>query len=96
MVQKRFPNQPYTRYTGISGFIFLRFFVPAVIAPRLFKLECNCDIATLRTLTLIGKTVQSLSNLVEFSMKEPYMGCMNPFIRSRFEEMKLYIDRISV
>lgn len=35
---KRFPDNREIRYSVISGFIFLRFFAPAILGPRLFDL----------------------------------------------------------
>lgn len=35
---KYFPNNREVRYSVISGFIFLRFFAPAILGPRLFDL----------------------------------------------------------
>lgn len=34
----RFPDNKEVRYSVISGFIFLRFFAPAILGPRLFDL----------------------------------------------------------
>jgi len=50
----------------------------------------------IRSLTLIAKTIQNLGNLVEFGMKEPYMKDVNPFILSKMEGVKKFIDQISV
>lgn len=38
-VTEKFPNDPMTRYTSVSGFIFLRFFAPAILGPHLFGLK---------------------------------------------------------
>lgn len=35
---ERFPNNNEIRYSVISGFIFLRFFAPAILGPKLFDL----------------------------------------------------------
>lgn len=35
---KRFPENREVRYSVISGFIFLRFFAPAILGPKLFDL----------------------------------------------------------
>uniref|UniRef100_A0A023F326 Putative ras gtpase-activating protein n=1 Tax=Triatoma infestans TaxID=30076 RepID=A0A023F326_TRIIF len=76
----RFPDNKEVRYSVISGFIFLRFFAPAILGPRLFDLTTkHIDSQTHRTLTLISKTIQSLCNLVtskSTSCKEQYMGSM--------------------
>uniref|UniRef100_A0A6A7G5G4 Ras GTPase-activating protein 3-like n=2 Tax=Hirondellea gigas TaxID=1518452 RepID=A0A6A7G5G4_9CRUS len=74
-----FPNQREVRYSVISGFIFLRFFAPAILGPKLFDItKHQIDMSTLRTLTLISKTVQGVGNLVSsrnlnHTCKEEYM-----------------------
>ncbi|KAI8906859.1 Rho GTPase activation protein [Gorgonomyces haynaldii] len=92
----KFPQESAAVYTGISGFLFLRFFVPAVLNPRLFGLNVGqLDDTSARTLTLISKTVQNLANLVQFGQKEPFMEPMNAFIVRRLPEMKRYLDHVS-
>lgn len=75
-----FPDNKEVRYSVISGFIFLRFFAPAILGPRLFDLTTEqIDSQTNRTLTLISKTIQSLCNLVSARTprcNEEYMSCM--------------------
>lgn len=80
--RKRFPDDPGVRYSAISGFIFLRFFAPAILGPKLFDLTNEpIDSQMKRTLTLISKTIQSLGNLVSCRSsqqiyKEEYMECL--------------------
>ncbi|XP_053601446.1 GTPase-activating protein [Plodia interpunctella] len=75
-----FPHNAEVRYSVVSGFIFLRFFAPAILGPRLFDLTTEqIDPQTNRTLTLISKTIQSLGNLVSSRSaqqvcKEEYMA----------------------
>lgn len=38
LATERFPNNNEVRYSVISGFIFLRFFAPAILGPKLFDL----------------------------------------------------------
>lgn len=48
--------QQEVRYFSISGFLFLRFFAPAVLTPKLFGLrEQHADPRTGRTLLLLAK-----------------------------------------
>ncbi|KAI4464411.1 ras gtpase-activating protein [Holotrichia oblita] len=76
------PENKEVRYSVISGFIFLRFFAPAILGPRLFDLTTEqIDSQINRTLTLISKTIQSLGNLVSCKSpqqlcKEEYMECI--------------------
>jgi len=84
-------------YTSVSGFIFLRFFCPAILGPGLFGLWNEpIEKAQGRSLTLVAKTLQNLGNLVEFGYKEAFMKDMNPFIVQRFDRVKSFIDKISV
>jgi hypothetical protein len=59
----------------VGGFLFLRFFCPAILAPHNFGLvdEPPCPEAQ-RHLTLVTKTLQNLANGMRFGTKEPYMG----------------------
>eukprot|EP01117_Protostelium_nocturnum_P006026 TRINITY_DN2167_c0_g1_i3.p1 TRINITY_DN2167_c0_g1~~TRINITY_DN2167_c0_g1_i3.p1 ORF type:complete len:382 (-),score=121.12 TRINITY_DN2167_c0_g1_i3:319-1464(-) len=81
------------KYTSVSGFLFLRFWGPAILGPKLFGLvdEIPSPIAG-RTLTLISKTIQTLGNLATFGAKEPYMAFMNTFIQQKQTAFKEYID----
>ncbi|KAG8505441.1 Ras GTPase-activating protein 3 [Galemys pyrenaicus] len=61
---KRFQDDLDVRYTAVSGFIFLRFFAPAILSPNLFQLTPHhTDPQVSRTLTLISKTIQTLGSL---------------------------------
>ncbi|KAJ3359166.1 hypothetical protein HDU91_004993, partial [Kappamyces sp. JEL0680] len=96
-VEAKWPDQAMVRYTSVSGFIFLRFFAPAILGPALFNLRVGIlDAQSSRKLTLIAKTLQNLSNFVEFGQKEPFMEPMNSFIVSRIPDMKKFIDTISL
>ncbi|XP_023709335.1 GTPase-activating protein isoform X3 [Cryptotermes secundus] len=82
LASTRFPDNREVRYSVISGFIFLRFFAPAILGPKLFDLTTEqIDSQTNRTLTLISKTIQSLGNLVscrsaQQTRKEEYMSAL--------------------
>ncbi|KAK7869883.1 hypothetical protein R5R35_006686 [Gryllus longicercus] len=68
-----FPSNREVKYSVISGFVFLRFFAPAILGPKLFDLTTEqIDQQTNRTLTLISKIIQSLGNLVSCrSLQQP-------------------------
>eukprot|EP01120_Amphizonella_sp_Union-15-10_P011251 TRINITY_DN4722_c0_g3_i2.p1 TRINITY_DN4722_c0_g3~~TRINITY_DN4722_c0_g3_i2.p1 ORF type:complete len:559 (-),score=111.69 TRINITY_DN4722_c0_g3_i2:132-1688(-) len=94
-VQQKWPNNEVVSYTAPGGFIFLRFFCPAILGPKLFGLcEDHPPANIARDLTLIAKTLQNLSNLVNFGKKEPYMIEVNPFIEEHIPQMKDFIDKV--
>lgn len=97
MVTNRFPNDKNAPYIAVNGFLFLRFFAPAVLGPKLFKLlEDYSDARNRRTFTLLAKTLQNLANLVEFGNKEEYMVKMNNLIHSNIPKMINYVDNLTV
>uniref|UniRef100_A0A8D8YL03 Ras GTPase-activating protein 3 n=1 Tax=Cacopsylla melanoneura TaxID=428564 RepID=A0A8D8YL03_9HEMI len=77
---RRFPDNQDVQYSVVSGFVFLRFFAPAILGPRLFGLTSQqIDEQTSRTLTLISKAIQSVCNVVSSKtppQKEEYMHCV--------------------
>ena len=45
-----------SKYTAVSGFLFLRFYAPAILGPKLFGLrENHADKNVSRTLTILAK-----------------------------------------
>lgn len=89
-------DQKNTRYTCISAFIFLRFFVPAVLNPRLFSLVSNTpDPKSQRTLTLVAKSLQGLANFSSFGQKEPWMQPMNAFVSDCSEGLVDFLEYVS-
>uniref|UniRef100_A0A2K5CVF0 RAS p21 protein activator 3 n=1 Tax=Aotus nancymaae TaxID=37293 RepID=A0A2K5CVF0_AOTNA len=98
---KRFQDDPDVRYTAVSGFIFLRFFAPAILSPNLFQLTPHhTDPQTSRTLTLISKTVQTLGSLSKSksaSFKESYMATFYEFFNEQkyADAVKNFLDLIS-
>ncbi|XP_076324163.1 ras GTPase activating protein 1 [Tachypleus tridentatus] len=98
-----FPNVREVRYSVISGFLFLRFFAPAILGPKLFDLSTDpIDPQTHRTLTLVSKTIQSLGNRVSCKslqqlFKEDYMVSFNKgFITEHHvESVRVFLELIS-
>lgn len=63
MAAKKFPNHPHVQYSAVSSFVFLRFFAVAILSPHAFHLRPHYpDTQTVRTLTLISKTIQIIGN----------------------------------
>ncbi|KAJ4154936.1 hypothetical protein LMH87_000207 [Akanthomyces muscarius] len=82
-------------YTAVSGFLFLRFICPAILAPKLCGLLRDFPRARAqRTLTLVAKTLQKLSNLGTFGKREEYMEPMNRFLTSHRSVFREYIDQV--
>ena len=93
----KFPESEVAKYTSVTGFLFLRFFVPAILTPRLFGIQIgNISSQESRTLTLIAKTLQNLGNLTEFGQKEQFMAPINQYIESRLGDIKLYLDKVAI
>lgn len=82
-------------YTSVSGFLFLRFFCPALLNPKLFGLLPDApQPKAQRTLTLIAKSLQALANLSTFGQKEEWMAPMNKFLIGHRQALKGFIDGI--
>ncbi|KAK1147698.1 GTPase activating factor [Aspergillus melleus] len=82
-------------YSSVSGFLFLRFFCPAILNPKLFGLlKDHPRPRAQRTLTLIAKALQGLANMTTFGSKEPWMEPMNKFLVGNRSEFKHFVDSI--
>lgn len=92
----KFPEA--TRYevgSLIGGYIYLRFFNPAVVGPDAAGLISDKPgTVGRRNLILIAKVLQNLSNGVEFGMKEPFMIPMNAWLSSRRDTLQDYFDAL--
>lgn len=80
-----------------SGFVFLRFLNPALVAPEAHGLAASEKDAmefvkaARRELVLISKIFQNLSNRVEFGAKEGFMTKMNSFIEANMEALDRFL-----
>ncbi|KAL1917866.1 uncharacterized protein VTP21DRAFT_3700 [Calcarisporiella thermophila] len=92
-VGRRFPE---AKYTAVGGFIFLRFFCPAIVAPEVEELVRPAVSKEFRRgLTLITKVIQNLANNVLFGAKEPYMTVLNDFLTSNIYRVTTFLRDIS-
>uniref|UniRef100_A0A8B9NK56 RAS protein activator like 1 n=1 Tax=Accipiter nisus TaxID=211598 RepID=A0A8B9NK56_9AVES len=94
-VEERFPSE--VRYFSISGFLFLRFFAPAVLTPKLFSLrEQHADPRTGRTLLLLAKALQSIGNLgLQLGQgKEPWMAPLHAVLLPSVTRVKAFLDNL--
>eukprot|EP01126_Amoeba_proteus_P019592 TRINITY_DN2013_c0_g2_i2.p1 TRINITY_DN2013_c0_g2~~TRINITY_DN2013_c0_g2_i2.p1 ORF type:complete len:333 (+),score=64.19 TRINITY_DN2013_c0_g2_i2:353-1351(+) len=94
-VVKRFPE---SKHIAISGFIFLRWMIPAIsVKPEQNGLisKAMATPKASRVFLLIGKCLQMLANGLEFTDKEPHMLGMNDFIRRNMKVRDLFLDAVS-
>lgn len=91
------PEDKQTSLNCLSAFIFLRFFCPAILNPKLFYLTKTHQTGDAqRTLTLIAKVLLNLANRQEFNThKEPHLVKMNKFLKEHDHEVYEYFDRIT-
>eukprot|EP01114_Cavostelium_apophysatum_P015111 TRINITY_DN4052_c0_g1_i3.p1 TRINITY_DN4052_c0_g1~~TRINITY_DN4052_c0_g1_i3.p1 ORF type:complete len:946 (+),score=210.27 TRINITY_DN4052_c0_g1_i3:187-3024(+) len=80
----------------VGGFLLLRYVNPALSNPDVYDLvpSENVSITTRRNLVLITKIIQNLSNGLEFGNKEPFMMCMNDYIKANRWKMEQYFQNI--
>ncbi|XP_068509714.1 rasGAP-activating-like protein 1 isoform X9 [Anas acuta] len=96
-VEEQFPSEQHeeVRYFSISGFLFLRFFAPAVLTPKLFGLrEQHADPRTGRTLLLLAKALQSIGNLGLQLGKEPWMAPLHAVLLPSITRVKAFLDSL--
>ncbi|CAG5116470.1 unnamed protein product, partial [Candidula unifasciata] len=97
-VREKWPEEVFedVPYTAVSGFIFLRFFAPAVMSPKLFSLsDQHPNSKVIRTFTLLAKIVQSIGNLTPGQHgKELWMEPLTPLITQKITEVKEYLDAV--
>ncbi|RFU34508.1 hypothetical protein B7463_g1822, partial [Scytalidium lignicola] len=92
-VTERFPE---ARFTAVGGFIFLRFFCPAIVAPDAEGLISTTPSKEMRRgLLLIAKVVQNLANNVLFGTKEAYMFPLNEFLTHNIYRVTAFLRAIS-
>ncbi|XP_068617099.1 rasGAP-activating-like protein 1 [Brachionichthys hirsutus] len=98
-VEERFsaPEHEDVKYLSISGFLFLRFFAPAILTPKLFQLrDQHADTRTSRTLLLLAKALQSVGNLgLQLGHgKERWMAPLHPIILRSVASVKDFLDKL--
>uniref|UniRef100_A0A3Q2HGC5 RAS protein activator like 1 n=1 Tax=Equus caballus TaxID=9796 RepID=A0A3Q2HGC5_HORSE len=98
-VEERFPQTEHkdVKYLAISGFLFLRFFAPAILTPKLFDLrDQHADPQTSRSLLLLAKAVQSIGNLGQQlgQGKEVWMAPLHPFLLRSVSRVRDFLDRL--
>uniref|UniRef100_A0A8C6AA24 RAS protein activator like 1 n=1 Tax=Marmota marmota marmota TaxID=9994 RepID=A0A8C6AA24_MARMA len=98
-VAERFPQAEHqdVKYLAVSGFLFLRFFAPAILTPKLFDLrDQHADPQTSRSLLLLAKAVQSIGNLGQQlgQGKELWMAPLHPFLLQSVSRVRAFLDQL--
>ncbi|XP_028609733.1 rasGAP-activating-like protein 1 isoform X1 [Grammomys surdaster] len=98
-VEKRFPGMEHqdVKYLATSGFLFLRFFAPAILTPKLFDLrDQHADPQTSRSLLLLAKAVQSIGNLGQQlgQGKEQWLAPLHPFLLQSISRVRDFLDQL--
>lgn len=79
-----------------GGFIYLRFFNPAIVAPDATGFITSKPSRTVRrNLVLIAKLLQNLSNGLPFGDKEAYMKPLNPWLQSHRPHMERFFEQLT-
>lgn len=94
-VRERFPE---AKYTAVGGFIFLRFFCPAIVSPEaegLFKLPQPQTREIRRGQLIVTKVIQNLANNILFGAKETYMIILNDFLTSNIYKVTNFLREMS-
>jgi len=88
---------PESAQSCVGGFIFLRFFCPAIVAPSAHGITPDPpDAAAQRGLTSVAKCLQNIANNVTFGKKEQYLEWLNPFIKENFIACQDYFDEMAI
>ncbi|ANB11671.1 Bud2p [Sugiyamaella lignohabitans] len=90
-------DEGHVVYNSVAGFLFLRFFCPAILNPKLFGLTRTHPTGNVqRSLTLITKMLQGFANRVRFGLKEPWMIPMNKFLDTHETELLEFYKAVTL
>ncbi|KAI8050945.1 hypothetical protein BDF22DRAFT_745143 [Syncephalis plumigaleata] len=93
VVGERFPK---AKLTAVGGFIFLRFFCPAIVSPETHNISQPLRSKEVRRgLLLITKVIQNLANQVLFGTKETFMTSLNDFLDKNMAVVRKFLHDIS-
>jgi GTPase-activator protein for Ras-like GTPase len=89
------PTITFAKYTCISAFIFLRFFMPACLNPSLHGIiQQPPDETQRRTLLLISKGLQGVSNMSGYGGKEKWILPMGTLSAEYEDQFTHFIDQL--
>ncbi|XP_063673788.1 rasGAP-activating-like protein 1 isoform X2 [Bolinopsis microptera] len=95
LVHRTFPENPDLQYMAVSSFVFLRFFVPAIMNPKLFYLNSNHpNMRISRTLMLCAKAMQQIGNMCAQPCKESFMLPLLPFVERQTDNVRHFISNL--
>lgn len=81
----------------VAGFLFLRFYCPALLNPKSFGfVHCNEVSSVQRSLTLVAKMLMGLANRARFGLKEPWMIPMNKFFDQHEDELDTFYKNVTM
>lgn len=96
-VSAKFPD---AAHTAVAGFLFLRFFCPAIVAPegQGVGMAAAGKKATVsrdqrRALTLVAKVLQQLANGVDFGKKEEFMTPFNEYLHEELPNVQSFLEQ---
>lgn len=88
--------EPSQIANAISAFLFLRFYCPALLSPRKFKLiDTTTTTANQRALMLSAKILQGFASRTRFGSKESWLIPMNNFIDAYDKELLKFYNGIT-
>ena len=93
LVLERFgPDADGAARAALSGVLFLRFAVPAIVAPAAHGvLPEPPPVAAARSLVLVSKVITSLANGVELGTKEAFLAPLQPLVADNIEAMQSFL-----
>jgi len=90
---KQFPN---LQQIAVGGFLFLRFFCPAILSPDSCGLiPTTLSNETRRPLIIISKCIQNLASLQLFAPTD-LLAEMNNFLKDNFDTVQKFLETVSV
>eukprot|EP01125_Pyxidicula_operculata_P010487 TRINITY_DN344_c0_g2_i1.p1 TRINITY_DN344_c0_g2~~TRINITY_DN344_c0_g2_i1.p1 ORF type:complete len:775 (-),score=184.88 TRINITY_DN344_c0_g2_i1:126-2450(-) len=98
---QKFPYKVEVSLTAINGFLFLRFFVPAIMNPEAAGVWNSSslpplDAKTLSTLSLLARSLQKMANITSFSRdREPHLHLINEFLKGGSKKLALFVGKIA-
>jgi len=81
----------------IGGFLFLRFFCPAIVTPHVCGIvPTSPSIKPQRGLVLCAQVLQNIANNQTYGAKEAFMTFMNEFISNNVSACQDYLDSMAI